>query len=154
MKGGTEGSVLRPAEWLCLQVVPLWRPEERGLWEEIKRSLCPLSCDGSNITCLWSTRFEVPCGIEKDQKPPKCRKLCEIPPLCRHGPHVKPHKCHYGACPPCRLICEEYPCGHKCKLRCHGPMPPPKPEFMFKPTKKKPFHHSESTPGSPCPELV
>ncbi|CAL1387580.1 unnamed protein product [Linum trigynum] len=114
--------------------------------------MVPISC------ACGHTRFEVPCGTEKDQKPPKCRKLCEIPPLCRHGTYVKPHKCHYGACPPCRLICEEeYPCGHKCQLRCHGPMPPPKPEFMFKPTKKRPIHQSESTPGSPCPpcpELV
>lgn len=72
---------------------------------------------------------------------------------------VQPHKCHYGACPQCRLVCdEEYPCGHKCKLRCHGPIPPPNPEFTLKPKKKKQHHHqSESTPGSPCPpcpELV
>jgi NF-X1-type zinc finger protein NFXL1 len=71
------------------------------------------------ISCACGeTHFEVPCGTETNQKPPRCRKLCHITPLCRHGQNQKPHKCHYGACPPCRLLCdEEYPCGHKCKLR-------------------------------------
>lgn len=99
---------------------------------------------------------------------------------------LQPHRCHYGACPPCRLICEEeYPCGHKCNLRfvclyanlplgvyaviwcctiwsyflcsCHGPKPPPNPEFTLKPKSKKYIRPSESTPGlpcPPCPELV
>lgn len=42
-------------------------------------------------------------------------------------------------------------------FRCHGPKPPPKPEFTLKPKKKKVFHPEEPTPGSlcpPCPELV
>ncbi|KAF2319120.1 hypothetical protein GH714_013449 [Hevea brasiliensis] len=117
---------------------------------------CPLMV---TISCACGeTHFEVPCGIEMNQKPPKCRKLCGIPPLCRHGSDSKPHRCHYGACPPCQLLCEEeYPCGHTCKLRCHGPRPPPNPEFTLKPKKKKPNHQSECTPGSscpPCPELV
>ncbi|TQD83366.1 hypothetical protein C1H46_031076 [Malus baccata] len=117
---------------------------------------CPVMV---TITCACGqTDFEVPCGTEMDQKPPRCRKPCPITPLCRHGPNSKPHKCHYGACHPCRLLCEEeYPCGHKCKLRCHGPKPPPNPEFTLKPKKKKSFHQSEATPGSPCPpcpELV
>lgn len=41
--------------------------------------------------------------------------------------------------------------------RCHGPRPPPNPEFTLKPKKKKSNHQSEVTPGSPCPpcpELV
>lgn len=41
--------------------------------------------------------------------------------------------------------------------RCHGPKPPPNPEFTLKPKKKKSNHPSECTPGSscpPCPELV
>lgn len=137
---------------------------------------------------MWNL-CKVPCGTEKDQKPPKCRKSCHVIPLCRHRSICKvlfggcisvfcniwsifgqnylienlehfwavveqvvvfytnwschlfpiifpliylyvfnflliiflftqPHKCHYGACPPCRLLCEEeYPCGHSCKLR-------------------------------------
>lgn len=42
-------------------------------------------------------------------------------------------------------------------FRCHGPKPPPKPEFTLKPKKKKGFHPEEPTPGSlcpPCPELL
>ncbi|XP_059627974.1 NF-X1-type zinc finger protein NFXL2 isoform X2 [Cornus florida] len=117
---------------------------------------CPVMV---TLSCACGkTNFEVPCGTEKDQMPPKCRKPCHVTPLCRHGSICKPHKCHYGSCPPCRLICEEeYPCGHKCKLRCHGPKPPPNPEFTLKPKKKKSNHQSECTPGSPCPpcpELV
>ncbi|KAF5752574.1 putative nuclear transcription factor X-box binding [Tripterygium wilfordii] len=117
---------------------------------------CPVMV---TISCACGqTRFEVPCGTEMDQKPPRCRKLCSITPLCRHASTCKPHKCHYGGCPTCRLLCEEeYPCGHNCKLRCHGPTPPPNPEFSVKPKKKKLSHQTEGTPGSPCPpcpELV
>ncbi|XP_044462709.1 NF-X1-type zinc finger protein NFXL2 [Mangifera indica] len=117
---------------------------------------CPLMV---TISCACGeTHIEVPCGTEMDQKPPKCRKSCHITPLCRHASICKPHRCHYGACPSCRLICEEeYPCGHKCKLRCHGPRPPANPEFTLKPKKKKSNNPSEPTPGSPCPpcpELV
>ncbi|KAG7999105.1 hypothetical protein I3843_01G290000 [Carya illinoinensis] len=117
---------------------------------------CPVMV---TISCACGeTHFEVPCGTEADQKPPRCPKPCHIVPLCRHGSNCKPHKCHYGACPPCRLPCEEeYPCGHKCNLRCHGPRPPPNSEFTLKPKKKKSIHQSECTPGSacpPCPELV
>lgn len=133
-----------------------------------KNHKCPAPCHRGacspcpvmfTISCACGeTHFEVPCGTEKDQKPPKCRKSCGISPLCRHGSDSKPHKCHYGACPPCRLLCdEEYPCSHKCKLRCHGPRPPPNPDFTLRPKKKKPNHQSESTPGTPCPpcpELV
>lgn len=32
--------------------------------------------------------------------------------------YLQPHRCHYGACPPCRLTCgEKYSCGHECQLR-------------------------------------
>ncbi|KAI5670492.1 hypothetical protein M9H77_10856 [Catharanthus roseus] len=117
---------------------------------------CPVMV---TISCACGeTHFEVPCGTETQQKPPKCPKPCRLTPLCRHGAISKPHKCHYGACPTCRLICdEEYPCGHWCKLRCHGPRPPPLPEFTLKPKKKKSNHEPEYIPGSPCPpcpELV
>ncbi|XP_021904144.1 NF-X1-type zinc finger protein NFXL2 isoform X2 [Carica papaya] len=132
-----------------------------------KNHKCPAPChQGSCAPCplmvtiscaCGETHFEVPCGTEMDQKPPRCRKLCPIAPLCRHGSSIKPHKCHYGACPTCKLPCdEEYPCGHKCQLRCHGPRPPPNPEFTLKPKKKKFNHQNECTPGSscpPCPEL-
>ncbi|KAF3329139.1 NF-X1-type zinc finger protein NFXL2 [Carex littledalei] len=94
----------------------------------------------------------VPCGTEKNQKPPKCSKKCPISRLCRHKLQSRPHKCHYGACPPCRLVCgEEFSCGHSCKERCHGPIPPPNPEFTLKPKKKKMGRVIEATPGSTCP---
>ncbi|GAB4831946.1 NF-X1-type zinc finger protein nfxl2 [Ancistrocladus abbreviatus] len=117
---------------------------------------CPLMV---TISCACGeTQFEVPCGTEAGQKPPRCRKPCRINPLCRHAATSKPHKCHYGACPPCKLPCgEEYPCGHMCNLRCHGPIPPPNLEFTLKPKKKKSNHQGEPTPGTPCPpcpELV
>ncbi|KAK4758031.1 hypothetical protein SAY87_019332 [Trapa incisa] len=117
---------------------------------------CPVMV---SISCACGeTKFEVPCGTEMDQKPPRCCKPCTIPYLCHHAPQLKPHKCHYGACPQCKLLCdEEYQCGHKCKLRCHGPKPPPNPEFNIKPKKKKFNRPIEYTSGSPCPpcsELV
>ncbi|KAF6153638.1 hypothetical protein GIB67_027505 [Kingdonia uniflora] len=117
---------------------------------------CPLMV---TISCsCGETRFEVPCGTEAAQRPPKCSKPCRISCLCKHATNRKPHKCHYGACPPCRLLCDEsFPCGHKCKLRCHDPKPAPNPEFTLKPTKKQLNQKLEGTPGSPCPpcpELV
>ncbi|KAK6929476.1 Zinc finger, NF-X1-type [Dillenia turbinata] len=117
---------------------------------------CPLMV---KISCACGeTHFEVPCGTEKEQKPPKCSKPCHIAPLCRHGPNLKPHRCHYGACPPCRLPCgEEHSCGHKCNLRCHDAKPAPNPEFTLQRKKKKYNHQDEVIPGipcPPCPELV
>ncbi|XP_042447184.1 NF-X1-type zinc finger protein NFXL2-like [Zingiber officinale] len=107
--------------------------------------MVPISCS------CGETRFEVPCGTEKSQRPPKCSRPCTISRLCRHKFECRPHKCHYGACPPCRLTCgDELPCGHKCKERCHGPIPPPNPEFILKPTKKQLNKHLECLPGSPC----
>ncbi|WVZ02748.1 hypothetical protein V8G54_023554 [Vigna mungo] len=58
---------------------------------------------------------------------------------------------------PAILVAKEYQCGHTCKLRCHGPKPPPKPEFTLKPKKKNIIQQSEGVPGTPCPpcpELV
>ncbi|KAG9453430.1 hypothetical protein H6P81_006334 [Aristolochia fimbriata] len=110
---------------------------------------CPLMV---SISCFCGeTHFEVPCGIEAGQKPPRCSKLCTVTPLCRHGLKCKPHRCHYGACPLCQLICEEeLPCGHACKLRCHGPKPAPNPEFSLKPKKIKPHLQPKCKPGTPC----
>lgn len=34
--------------------------------------------------CFVVDFLQVPCGIEKDQKPPRCSKRCPITPLCRH----------------------------------------------------------------------
>ncbi|XP_077239189.1 NF-X1-type zinc finger protein NFXL2 isoform X2 [Tasmannia lanceolata] len=111
---------------------------------------CPVMV---SIACLCGeTHFEVPCGTEKGQKPPRCPKPCCIPSLCRHGSRCKPHRCHYGACIPCQLICdEELPCGHRCKQRCHGPKPAPNPEFTLKPKTMKSNKQLIGKPGSSCP---
>ncbi|GJN37414.1 hypothetical protein PR202_gb26367 [Eleusine coracana subsp. coracana] len=77
---------------------------------------CPAVVPNAPLICI--TLLQVPCGTEKNQKPPKCSKKCNIARLCRHKLECRPHKCHYGACPPCRLTCgEELSCGHKCKER-------------------------------------
>ncbi|KAI3939092.1 hypothetical protein MKX01_001960 [Papaver californicum] len=95
---------------------------------------CPSPCHrGACAPCPLMVTISCACGETRFES----KGLLNVPndaayPLCRHAPKRKHHKCHYGACPPCRLVCEEeYPCGHSCKLR--------KPEC---------------TPGTPCPELV
>ncbi|KAI5070208.1 hypothetical protein GOP47_0014551 [Adiantum capillus-veneris] len=112
---------------------------------------CPVSI---RISCACgSTAYEVPCGAERDKRPPRCSKQCSIIPRCLHNEICKPHRCHYGACPPCLLICnKELSCGHTCKERCHGPRPPPNPEFKLKQTKKrKEPNRDMEILGSPCP---
>ncbi|GBG68527.1 hypothetical protein CBR_g3071 [Chara braunii] len=111
-----------------------------------------------------ATAFNVPCGAEKDQKPPRCRKMCAIQPLCRHQDKLKPHRCHYGPCPPCGLRCEEkLPCSHLCQQICHGPRPPPNPDYTWRPKSKKQLARElemskrvlkEGDPCPPCSELV
>lgn len=112
---------------------------------------CPVSI---RISCACgSTAYEVPCGAERDKRPPRCSKPCTVLPRCLHKEICKPHRCHYGVCPPCALVCnEELSCGHSCKERCHGPQPPPNPEFKLKQTKKRkePKQDTEIL-GSPCP---
>ncbi|KAK4579035.1 hypothetical protein RGQ29_028912 [Quercus rubra] len=84
------------------------------------------------ISCACGeTHFEVPCGTEMDQKPPRCPKQCHIARLCRHGSNSKipdqlktlehsrflqiyerrptcshpcPLPCHPGECPPCKVL--------------------------------------------------
>lgn len=67
-----------------------------------------------------SSKITVPCGTVKRIKPPNCNKLCKIPPVCHH-PKRESHKCHRGACPPCKKICGlvDKRCGHSCSAICH-----------------------------------
>ncbi|CAK9233126.1 unnamed protein product [Sphagnum troendelagicum] len=112
---------------------------------------CPLTVQ---ISCACGeTAFQVPCGTERDQRPPRCVKPCRIPAVCLHGANCKVHRCHYGACPACQLPCGAIlPCGHCCKERCHGPQPRPNPEYTLKSKKKKVRHGTDPTnTGSPCP---
>lgn len=39
----------------------------------------------SIVFAEWWILYQVPCGTEMDQKPPRCRKKCPIMPLCRHA---------------------------------------------------------------------
>lgn len=118
---------------------------------------CPVSV---RISCACgSTAYEVPCGAERDKRPPRCSKLCTVLPRCQHGANCKPHRCHYGACPKCELVCnKELSCGHTCKQRCHGPRPPPNPEYTLKQKKKrKELDQDNDSLGSscpPCPEQI
>lgn len=45
------------------------------------------------VLCLFisymGTCDQVPCGTETEQKPPRCRKQCQIAPLCRHRSNCK-----------------------------------------------------------------
>ncbi|KAE8724350.1 NF-X1-type zinc finger protein NFXL2 [Hibiscus syriacus] len=144
------------------------RTKSRSLnfFETLTRQACRLRCcDGD------CPRSEV-CDKRLRCKNHKCsaschRGACAPCPLMvtiscacgeTHSSNNKPHRCHYGPCPQCRALCEEeYPCGHKCNLRCHGPRPPPNPEFTLKPKKKKSYLQPECTPATPCPpcpELV
>ncbi|KAH9767104.1 NF-X1-type zinc finger protein NFXL2 [Citrus sinensis] len=121
---------------------------------------CKFRCNALTDTQVCSLTYVDVCKITDLVCERKCQRMRDCgrhacKRRCCNGdcpPCSEPHKCHYGACPPCRLICEEeYPCGHSCKLRCHGPRPPPNPEFTLKTKKKKSNHQSEVTPGSPCP---
>ncbi|GBM65110.1 NF-X1-type zinc finger protein NFXL1 [Araneus ventricosus] len=43
-----------------------------------------------------------------------------LPSDCHH-PERQKHKCHFGACPPCRLTCgKTLDCGHTCSFKCHS----------------------------------
>jgi NF-X1-type zinc finger protein NFXL1 len=83
---------------------------------------CPLTVD---VTCACgATKLTVPCGMEKFTKPPRCKKLCAIPPTCHH-PKRKTHRCHFGPCLPCDFTCAAPlpDCLHTCPHPCHDPIP-------------------------------
>lgn len=74
------------------------------------------------ITCkCGATKLTVSCGRKYKTKPPKCFKLCQIPPDCHHEKREN-HKCHFGNCPPCRQICNKskISCSHSCNAVCHS----------------------------------
>ena len=62
-----------------------------------------------------------PCGDKSaPTQPPRCVKSCLIKPNCHH-PRRKPHRCHFGDCPPCLFVCDQTlePCQHRCAEPCH-----------------------------------
>ncbi|XP_071087920.1 NF-X1-type zinc finger protein NFXL1-like [Haliotis cracherodii] len=79
---------------------------------------CPLTV---SLSCFCkSTSITVPCGREKDMKPPKCNRKCQIPPNCHH-PRRDKHRCHFNECPPCQQKCllPLHQCDHTCPVKCH-----------------------------------
>ncbi|GFR97491.1 NF-X1-type zinc finger protein NFXL1 [Elysia marginata] len=79
---------------------------------------CPLTVE---ITCFCKkTKISVPCGRERDTKPPRCNQLCRAPSECHH-PQRQKHRCHFGECPPCSFVCNLSleGCQHKCPVKCH-----------------------------------
>ncbi|GFT66664.1 NF-X1-type zinc finger protein NFXL1 [Nephila pilipes] len=74
-----------------------------------------------DVTCnCGATKISVPCGRKKSAVPPRCVSDCKRPSDCHHSERQK-HKCHFGSCPPCRLICEKtLNCGHICSFKCHS----------------------------------
>lgn len=79
---------------------------------------CPLE---SKITCRCKqTAVFVPCGRERNVRPPKCNLSCKLKYKCGHKAENE-HQCHFGDCPPCKAICDKpySKCEHKCKALCH-----------------------------------
>jgi len=72
------------------------------------------------LTCYCKeTKQVVPCGREKNTKPPRCKKPCSAASNCHHPARDK-HNCHRPPCPPCKQVCgQEMTCGHICPAVCH-----------------------------------
>lgn len=86
------------------------------------RGMC-FPCQQTNeVSCrCGATKITVPCGRKHKVKPPKCFKLCLIPPDCHHEKRNN-HRCHFGDCPPCKQICNQRRshCEHLCSAACHS----------------------------------
>lgn len=94
-----------------------------------RKHKCPAPCHSGPcypcprtiiIQCrCGNSKITVPCGTKRI-KPPHCKKLCKIPPVCHHLKRES-HKCHQGACPPCKKICNltYKQCDHQCPAVCH-----------------------------------
>ncbi|CAL1536845.1 unnamed protein product [Lymnaea stagnalis] len=79
---------------------------------------CPLTV---TITCFCKkTKISVPCGKERETKPPRCNLPCLAASECHHPARQK-HRCHFGDCPPCNFICNQKltRCEHTCPVMCH-----------------------------------
>jgi NF-X1-type zinc finger protein NFXL1 len=84
---------------------------------------CPLTV---TLACACgSATVTLPCGRERQARPPQCSVPCQKPSQCHH-PAQAPHPCHQGACPPCAQPCSTTrACGHVCLIPCHDPPPEP-----------------------------
>ncbi|PNH12668.1 NF-X1-type zinc finger protein [Tetrabaena socialis] len=97
---------------------------------------CPLT--GTVACACGRSACTLPCGAESRAEAPHCAAPCSVPRICRHGPRLPPHRCHYGPCPPCPGPCATpLSCGHSCATpTCHDPPPPPVPDFQQPPAPK------------------
>ncbi|XP_028824270.1 NF-X1-type zinc finger protein NFXL1-like [Denticeps clupeoides] len=115
---------------------------------------CPSAChQGSCYPCpemvevkcvCGSTSMSVPCGRERNTKPPRCKELCRAPPTCHHESR-EPHRCHPGSCPPCRQACQQpLPrCRHLCPQPCHD-------QVMVKSAERAPLVGPWEQPSAPA----
>ncbi|KAK6976666.1 NF-X1-type zinc finger protein NFXL1 [Biomphalaria glabrata] len=79
---------------------------------------CPLTV---SVTCnCQATKISVPCGKERQTKPPRCNIPCQKPSECHHPVRQK-HRCHFGDCPACNYVCGQKldKCEHTCPVMCH-----------------------------------
>ena len=89
-----------------------------GPWEETlscKNHKCLSRCHrGSCYHCqttvdlkcnCGSTKQVVPCGRERNTRPPRCKKPCGVASNCHH-PVRDRHNCHPAPCPTCKQVCE------------------------------------------------
>ncbi|XP_014355162.2 NF-X1-type zinc finger protein NFXL1 [Papilio machaon] len=107
-----------PCEKLCDKPLQCGRHKCTSVCHRGPCYPCPRE---SKITCRCKeTYITVPCGREKNIKPPKCNLPCKIKYKCGHSDDNH-HLCHFGDCPPCKAICfKTYEkCGHQCKAVCH-----------------------------------
>ncbi|XP_005090830.2 NF-X1-type zinc finger protein NFXL1 isoform X2 [Aplysia californica] len=111
---------------------------------------CPLTVD---ISCFCKkTKISVPCGRERETKPPKCKLPCLAPSECHHPARQK-HRCHFGECPPCSFVCGQRlkGCEHSCPLKCHDAV---KTRFEEKAEKGFPWETTKvriEKVAKPCP---
>jgi NF-X1-type zinc finger protein NFXL1 len=136
----------------------------------------PLSCgkhkctalchDGNCYPCMkknlskckcGSTSMTVNCGRKKNRIP-KCKEFCRLGSKCHHEP--SPHKCHFGDCSSCVLICSEplITCSHLCLAKCHDHVKTITKDKSFVP--KLPGEYAEvkvemkKLPHPPCSTIV
>ncbi|CAG9761630.1 unnamed protein product [Ceutorhynchus assimilis] len=86
------------------------------------RGLCYPCQQTKEVACrCGATKITVPCGRKHKIKPPRCTKLCRIPPDCHHEQRDN-HRCHFNDCPPCKQVCNKTrtSCQHRCSAVCHS----------------------------------
>lgn len=117
---------------------------------------CPLPCHRGRcpdcvvtiptfLTCRCGRTLSAPPPLPCGTLPPECTEPCSLTRICGHS--NLDHKCHFGECPPCKVIVERecvghhdvvevecgstiaqckkicgknLPCGHLCLRLCHG----------------------------------